>query len=135
MAKEYLRYFDPETESISRLTPSNDWWYEFTAEFENLGDGSIENVDLSQVGLLADGDVYGALGELPEISWNQVRLREDYSMYWVDPSGYSLWEDVGGGSSNLVYFLFDGAASQEPALEIEYDGETTYLRGEKIHSP
>lgn len=134
MAKEYIRYFDPETESISRLTPTNDWWYEYTVDFRNLGNDPIENVDASQIGLFADGEVYDPLSELPEISWEQVRLRE-HSDYWQGPYAWSIPDTIEGGESEIAYLLFDAASSENPTIELTYDGETTHLSGRRVYSP
>lgn len=122
--KEYLRYYDEEVGAVERLSPANDFFLEATYRWRNLEGEAWTPPPESAVELVNGvGAQTEYLESLPNgVTWDQIRLREEHSVYWLDPSTYDS-EEVPPGEGALVYALYDATIGDRYWLRTEAEGQ------------
>jgi hypothetical protein len=136
MVKRYLRYFDSKSDQLAKLWPSNDYWALTSLTVRNLGDEKAPTPDESDISFILSGQEYDPLSELPKSDWSDVRLREKYQMYWMDPTGYPLQTGpIEGGDARLYYTLWDVDSLEMPRLKVPYSSEQIILSPEHRIGP
>ena len=135
MAKKYLRFWDQESESIKQLEAESGWWFLVTVECANLGEEAISTPSVDNFKLISNGEEDPLWNEMPRIDWEQVRLRDEYKMYWTDPSSWPISDEISGGEDALYYLITDAESTTDPIVKVDHMGETGYLKETWVHGP
>lgn len=134
--KQYLRYYDAESDSLKQLRPSRDWWVKVSIEIGNLGGEPIEPPRINDFRLLSGGEVSEPLTNPHQISWDDVRLRDKDELYWIGEPGYFLDTEIEAGEVTFLPLLFDAASTVPPLLQWNPESaETRRLRPDTFLPP
>jgi len=129
VAKESLRYYSESDGGLAELSPENDWWVVLATRFSNLGGDPVPAPSQSSVSLKMAGGTYEPLPELPGVSWESLRLRDQYRSYIMEPGylGHDPDKPVKPGDDPLLYSLYDVPAAQSPVVVWTSESETVRM--------